>query len=427
MTSKHDSTGVNPDPPESPDSGVTAQGSLSFLAEGLAHQLNNVFAPIITSLEVLQYKPHDEVTRELLTLMQRHARQGTHLAQQILSLANGIEHSYTSVQPHVILQSLKKYLVRNTPANIHVQFQSSDNLWDFLGNLHDLHQVLFDLAIHAVRQMPAGGTLAIKAENIVVDDDFADLESDTGNSRFVLFLVTHSGPGLSEGDLRRMFDPTPARHARGPATNQSLIAADRIVKAHGGQIKVDGESGSGVVFKVFFPAAPGSAPNVAGEKSVPRGRNECILVVDDDDTILSLTRRILEVSGYRVQTARNGADALMAYLQIHDQIALVLMDMQMPYLDGPLATHALRKVIPTPGLSPPVALILPPKQPKQPRPALPNSSPNPTMPATFCAQLTRSCVNRRSIDRPGKRGSPPNPGFLQNFPDASISAEAVFD
>src|SRR5580698_1593543 len=96
------------------------RGSLGFMAESLAHDLNNVFAPIMTSMEVLQLKIKDDSLRQLLTLIQRQAIQGSNLAQQILSFANGVESSHTCIQPQSLLQALGKYFAKNSPNNIKV-------------------------------------------------------------------------------------------------------------------------------------------------------------------------------------------------------------------------------------------------------------------------------------------------------------------
>jgi len=322
------------------------RGSLGFMAEGLAHDLNNVFAPIMTSMEVLQLKVGDESLRQLITLIQRQALQGSYLVQQILSFANGVESSHTCIQPQTLLQSLGKFLAKNTPANIKVSLRIPANLWDVFGSLYDIYQVLLDLCINATRRMPRGGTLTITAENILVDDENLLRDTPGGNARFLLFSITDTGPVLSEELREDIFSTAYARKAKSPTDNLGLLAADIIVQSHGGQIKVSSEENTGTTFKIYLPAAPGSTVDVSAEKAVPLGHNECILVVDDEEAILAITRQVLEASGYEVFTAANGADALTAYLQNSFKIALVLMDMNMPYLNGALAIHALLKINP---------------------------------------------------------------------------------
>jgi CheY-like chemotaxis protein len=194
--------------------------------------------------------------------------------------------------------------------------------------------------------MAQGGILTIKAENVLVDNENLNFQSNRGNQRYVLFSVMDTGPALTEEQLEDIFSANYVRQANPVPGDFGLFSADIIVKTHGGQIRVAGEIDFGTVFKVYLPAAPGSAIDVAAEKAVPLGHNECIMVVDDEEAILTITRQILEASGYQVITAENGADALSAYMQDYDKIALVIMDMNMPYLNGALAIHALRKMNP---------------------------------------------------------------------------------
>jgi len=326
--------------------GFQPRGSLGFMAEALAHDLNNVFAPIMNSMEVLQLKIKDESLRPLLTLIQRQTIQGSCLAQQILSFANGVESSHSCIQPQSLLQALGKYLEKNSPQNIKINLQIPTNLWEVFGSLYDLYQALLDLCINAIRRMPQGGTLTIKVENILVDNESLHFLPNYGNARYVLFSVIDTGPTLSEQEQEAIFSAAYVRQASPLAGDFGLFSADIIVKTHGGQIKVASENAGGTAFKVYLPAAPGSEIDVATEKAAPQGHNECILVVDDENAILTITRQILEASGYQVITAENGADALSAYMQDYDKIALVIMDMNMPYLNGALAIHALLKMNP---------------------------------------------------------------------------------
>jgi CheY-like chemotaxis protein len=322
------------------------KGSFGFMAENLAHGLNNVFAPIMTSMEVLQLRTSDEPSRELLNLIQRQARQGSYLVQQILSFANGAESTHTCIQPQSLLRALEKFLAKNFPGNIKINFHVAANLWEVLGALFDIYQVLIDLCINASKRMPKGGTLTVTAENVLVADEYLFRGPAPENARYVLFTIKDTGVGLSEALQEQIFSAAYARKAKAATEGLGLFAADMVIKAHGGQIKVVSEADRGSTFKVYLPAAPGSAPDVSTEKGVPHGHQEWILVVDDEEAILSVTRLILETAGYQVITAVNGADAMSAYLQYGKEIALVLMDINMPYVDGAVAIRALRKMNP---------------------------------------------------------------------------------
>ncbi len=122
-----------------------------------------------------------------------------------------------------------------------------------------------------------------------------------------------------------------------------------VVKSHEGIVNVYSEPGKGTTFNVYLPAMELSSQTRSEqpeEISLPRGKGETILVVDDEASILVITGQTLQAFGYRVLTATDGADAVAVYAQHKDEIAVVLTDMAMPIIDGPATIHALRRINP---------------------------------------------------------------------------------
>ncbi|HTB63833.1 MAG TPA: response regulator [Opitutales bacterium] len=321
------------------------KGSLGFMAEGLAHDLNNVLAPIMTSMEVLRMRFTDEKTDHLLSLIQRQARQGIDLVQQILSLAEGAERSHACVSPQSLLRDIRKHLQIILPAGVDLEVYIAPNLWDLHGSLSDLYHALLDISLYTIKAIPAGGVLSLRVENILLDENDFSQKPLGGDTRYILFTIAHNGAPIAEELQENIFFhlPTPAGET---GKSMDLFAADMIVQDHGGQIKIHNDSDTGTAFKVYLPAAPGSSADVLMEKALPRGHGECILVADDEETTLQVTKMILEICGYKVCTAVNGADALAYYLQHHDKIALVFIDMNMPFLGGVPTIHAMRRINP---------------------------------------------------------------------------------
>ncbi len=162
------------------------------------------------------------------------------------------------------------------------------------------------------------------------------------------------GDGHREAAFRRtccprIFEPFYTTKEIGKGTGIGLSTVRAIVKSHGGFINVYSEIGEGFLRSAFiFPpaTAPGKRPRSLRRSEIPHGNGELLLVVDDEVSILEVTKASLESSGYRVVTAQDGTEALALYSQMKGEIRLVLTDMMMPYLDGAATIRALRKINP---------------------------------------------------------------------------------
>jgi CheY-like chemotaxis protein len=149
--------------------------------------------------------------------------------------------------------------------------------------------------------------------------------------------------------MDKIFDPFFTTKELNKGTGLGLATVMAIVKGHAGFVNVYSEPGSGTTFKIYLPAMEVSQAGATvriGQASLPRGDGETILVVDDEDSILTITSQTLEAFGYRALTASDGADALAVYVQRRNEISVVLTDMMMPVMDGAATIQALRRINP---------------------------------------------------------------------------------
>ena len=185
------------------------------------------------------------------------------------------------------------------------QFQLPDDLWIISADATQMHQVLMNLCVNARDAMPEGGSISIKAENTLVDENYARMHIEAKPGRLVLITVSDTGPGMSPEIQSRIFEPFFTTKEMSKGTGLGLSTALTIVKSHGGFMNVYSELHQGSQFALYLPAldAPGRTEAGALQTDLPLGNGELILVVDDEESIREITRGTLETFGYMVLTA----------------------------------------------------------------------------------------------------------------------------
>jgi PAS domain S-box-containing protein len=323
--------------------------SIGTLAGGIAHDLNNVLAPILMAVDLLKMPLPESEHPALLGTIQTSAERGAEMVRQILSFARGVEGQRVIVQLKHLVRDLEKVLRSTLPKSITVETDLPGELWVVQGDATQLYQVLMNLCVNARDAMPQGGTLTIGAEHKVLDETFARMHADARPGPFVQLKISDTGTGIPAEILDRIFDPFFTTKEVGKGTGLGLSTVLGIVQSHGGFVHVASEVGKGTQFSVYLPAADsGHAAGAEGEASQTGkcGHGELILVVDDEAAIRSVMTAALESRGYRVKTAREGKEAVELYAQHRGEVRLVVTDMMMPGMDGAAAIRALRALDP---------------------------------------------------------------------------------
>ena len=320
--------------------------SIGTLAGGIAHDLNNVLSPILMAIDMLQMKATDESSRKWLDVLRTNAERGGDMVRQVLSFARGVEGERVALQPKHLVKEIVKILRETLPKSIEISFQIPNDLWIISADATQMHQVLMNLCVNARDAMPDGGSISIRAENVFVDENYARMHLEAKPGRFVLISVADTGPGMSVEVQSRIFEPFFTTKEMTKGTGLGLSTALTIVKSHGGFINVYSELHKGSQFTVYLPAlnAPGGAEAGVAQVDLPLGHGELVLVVDDEESIREITRGTLETFGYRVLTASDGTEALALYADKKNEIAVVLTDMVMPFMDGPATIRALLRM-----------------------------------------------------------------------------------
>ncbi|HEY9618498.1 MAG TPA: PAS domain S-box protein [Microcoleaceae cyanobacterium] len=322
--------------------------SIGTLAGGIAHDLNNVLTPILSSAQLLlmQERSADHKRQQLLEIIQNSARRGADLIKQVLSFARGVEGKRTILQTRHLISEIRQIAQETFHKSIDLHLNIARDLWLVSGDATQLHQVLMNLCVNARDAMPEGGHLSLSATNLWVDQQYAQMNLDARVGPYVVITVTDTGMGIPPDALDRIFEPFFTTKELGKGTGLGLSTAMAIVKSHAGFVEVRSEMGQGTEFKVYLPAVNTDEPLALPEDEVPIGQEELILVVDDEAAIRESNQVSLEAYNYRVLTATDGIDAIAVYSEHKHEIQLVLVDLMMPTLDGAAAIRALKRINP---------------------------------------------------------------------------------
>jgi PAS domain S-box-containing protein len=321
--------------------------SIGTLAGGIAHDLNNILTPIMMSIEMLKLTSSDPESAEVLETIDQSARRGASIVRQVLSFARGIQGERVHVQPRHVINDLVSIIRDTFPKSVHLEFNVAGDAWPILGDPTQIHQVLLNLCVNARDAMPLGGRLSIGVENVVLDEHYAAMNLQAKPGRYVNIRVTDTGTGIPEAIIDKIFEPFFTTKEINKGTGLGLSTVMALVKSHEGIINVYSEPGRGSTFKVYFPASGSSGGEEgaqADQASLPRGKGETILVVDDEASVLSITGQTLQAFGYKVLSASDGAEALAVYIQNKDSIELILTDIMMPVMDGHALIHAVLRM-----------------------------------------------------------------------------------
>jgi PAS domain S-box-containing protein len=322
--------------------------SIGTLASGIAHDLNNILSPITMGAQMLQMRLQDESSQRLLAVMQANAERGAEMVKHVLSFAKDVGGERVTVQPKHLIREILKVAEETFPKSIRITQHLSEGLWATSGDATQLHQALMNLFVNARDAMPQGGALTIKAENHTLDEVYAGMLKGASPGKYVVISISDTGHGIPPEIIDRIFDPFFTTKEPGRGTGLGLATVQGIVNSHGGFITVESKHGLGTKFKIHLPAheAESRKETEEGHPEIPFGAGEMILVIDDEAAIREMTLATLERFGYRALTADNGATALGLFASHKEEIGVVITDMMMPVMDGPVTIRALRKLNP---------------------------------------------------------------------------------
>lgn len=322
--------------------------SIGTLAGGIAHDLNNVLAPIMLSIQVLRNKTTNPDALSILETLNSTAKRGAEVVKQVLAFSRGIEGERLILQPKHVIEEIVKITKETFPRMIEIRAELAKDLSTLSADPTQIHQVLLNIFVNARDAMPYGGKITIKALNMQIDENYARMNLEARPGHYVCIAITDTGTGIPQKILDKIFEPFFTTKEVGKGTGLGLSTVLAIVKSHGGFLDVYSEIGKGTTFKVYLPAQT-TDQQIPEEEKKPEqhlGHGELILVVDDEASIREITMDTLVANGYKVLTASDGTEAIAIYAQERSTIKAVITDMMMPIMDGTATIRALQKIDP---------------------------------------------------------------------------------
>lgn len=329
--------------------------SIGTLASGIAHDFNNILNGVLGFTgQLKKYSSDPEKVARYTQTIEQSATRGAELCSRILSFARKSSREQIPTDIGAVVSEVVNVCRETFPRTIGLSFSAEEGLHPVLGDRGELYQVLLNLCVNArdavlSRHSDGGGNVRVEARNSVVDSDLPSASRLRHGDACVELRVSDTGTGMPAEVREKIFDPFFTTKSRGQGTGLGLSMVYSIVQNHGGVLAFESEEGVGTTFRVIFPASdrPMEAPaRVAPETQVisASGKDELVLIVDDEPTMLDLAKELLQENGYAVITASNGREGIEAMRRHADDVRLVLLDLMMPEIDGVVALREMRKI-----------------------------------------------------------------------------------
>ena len=319
--------------------------TVGTLAGGLAHDLNNLLMGIQghASLITTDIDARHPFWPNLKAI-ESYIKSAADLTNQLLGFAQGGKYEIKPTAFNDLIDHVAEMFGR-TRKEIRILKTFEPDLWVVEADRRQMEQVLLNLFINAWQAMPGGGDLYLRTDNMVLDKTVVAPHS-IAPGRFAKISITDTGMGMDEPTRQRIFDPFFTTKEMGRSTGLGLASAYGIVKNHGGMITVYSEPGHGTIFNIYLPASDKTAQkDVIIETKIAQG-SDTVLLVDDEELILSVGKAMLERLGYRVIAAAGGVQAVETVLARGDEIDLVILDLVMPGFDGSKTFDRIREIQP---------------------------------------------------------------------------------
>lgn len=328
--------------------------AIGALAAGLAHDFNNILTAILSHLDLLLLAREPELPgglRDHATYAKISTVRAAELVSRLLAFSRQARPVLAPLQLSALIDEAIAMLRRKIDANIELRpVLHAEDIWTVNADANHMMQLLSSLCLNGRDAMPDGGILSFKLANVAFSE--AEAVPPRRAGEFVKLIVSDTGKGVPPHVLERLFEPHFTNKEFNQGTGLGLAIVNSIVSEHGGWLEVESEIGAGSQFHAYFPRLrhgrlQREAPRevLAANTQSLEGR-ETILLADDEEMVRLVVRAVLGYRGYTIVDVPNGEEALQKFTDTPDRFDLVLLDLNMPKMDGWEALRRLRQADP---------------------------------------------------------------------------------
>lgn len=333
---------------------------LGTLAGGLAHDFNNMLSGVIGTVSLIRHKLNmdmeikKENLEDYISMIEFSSESAANLVKQLLSLSRKQEFRFVNVDLNDILKQIIKICKTTVDKSINLIYENTKQPMLSRVDPTQIEQVMLNMCINSVHAMTtmrekgtkSGGTLHLSIKSIEIDEYFRKNHNEAVEDKYNVVSIKDTGVGMSKEIIEKIFTPFFTTKEKGVGTGLGLSMVYNIIKEHNGFLDVYSEPAKGTTFNIYLPQLnkdDASNYDLKKDNSVQKGIGT-ILVVDDEDIMRVIAKKILEACGYRVITVKNGQRGIDVLNEKKEKITAVLLDMSMPGLSGKETFLEMKKI-----------------------------------------------------------------------------------
>ena len=313
--------------------------TIGKLSSGMAHDFNNLLSSIFGSLNLLKKRVEqtENVTR-LVDNIENCAVRARDLTKGLLSFGKPTQKQKELIKSNLLITELSKVVNQTFPKELVFESSTEEKLNDILGNPTEIYQVLLNLCVNAKEAIKGTGKITLLAKNVVINNKNISNFPWLDKGKYVCFSVTDTGEGISEDNIRKIFDPYFSTKKKETGSGLGLYVTYGIVKAHNGHIDVTSKPNEGTTFNVYIPVY-----EPISHETTPEPSEKIILLADDELMLRDLLAELLETSGFNVIRVTSGTEVLKVLTE-EMKVDLLIIDYNMPGMNGLDCVQELRKL-----------------------------------------------------------------------------------